>query len=313
MLDELVTAGRELLRSLETLNDDEEFWDDLTAVERRVDRSSRADLLRLREVLDHDLLGILPALGYRPPPSELEFADAVQDTLAALLGPPRPERGDARRVERAHQELSWFLIRFRRLLDDRACSASARTAGPEERASARVRVAAWLRRAVSAAVPAAVAAGTLGAIMGPQAGVAAGLAAGSSEALKQLVQVGAADAMGRVLGAEGLPQPEGLAADLESAVDTAVQRVAGVAHRPPGDPVREGAVFLLRRALYRVLQAGPEVDGVAPLQGWCEEAVRLLRSAPLEQVVGYWRHGDQAVPPPSPAAVPPRPTGTFVW
>jgi hypothetical protein len=305
VLGELSAAGAELVTSLSSLHDDAALWAHLRSAEVAVDGLPRTTLLRMREVLDQDLVSVLPAWGYRPPPSDLEFARGIQEAVAGLVGTGRPEPGTAHRVDRAREELGWFLLRLRRVLAEGADSTTSRTHGPQERAVARVRVSAWVRRAALAVAPAAVAAGAVGAVSGPAAGLAAGAAAAGSEAVKRMVEVGATDLMGRLLGTAGMPEPDDLALDLEVQVDDAVDRVAPLVDRPEDDADRQAAVFLLRRALYRVLLVEPGAEGLGPLRDWCEDVLGLLREAPLEDVVDHWanepaggRPGKTATGPP---------------
>jgi hypothetical protein len=292
VLAELADAGRGLQQSLESITADAAFWDRLEAAEGALDRATRSDLLRLREVVEHDLVQVLPHWGFRPPPSEVEFAGRIQLSLGDLFAMRRGDPLASHRIDRARTELSWFLLRLRRVLDEsEAVAGATRTKGPQDRASARVRAAAWVRRAAEAAGPAAVAAGAVATVAGPQAGIAAGAAAAGKEGLKQLVQLGAADAMGQVLSSGGLPEPGRLAEDLEKAVDTAMRRLAGVATLEPGAPAREAAVFLVRRELYRVLQHGPEQDDLGPLQDYCEKTLHLLRDPDLATALGFWDTG----------------------
>jgi hypothetical protein len=292
VLAELADAGRGLQRSLESISADAGFWNELEAAEGALDRATRSDLLRLREVVEHDLVQVLPQWGFRPPPSEVEFAGKIQMSLGELFAMRRGDPLASHRIARAKRELSWFLTRLRRVLDDsEAVAAARRTKGPEDRASARVRAVAWVRRAAEAAGPAAVAAGAVATVAGPQAGLAAGAAAAGTEGLKQLVQLGAADAMGQVLGSGGLPEPGGLAEDLEKAVDTAIRRLADVGTLEPGAPPREAAVFLARRELYRVLQHDPAPEELGPLQDYCEKTLRLLRDRDLATVRAFWDTG----------------------
>ena len=290
----LADAAGGLLDSLERLSRDEGTWERLTAAERSVGGLQRTELLRVREALDQDLVAILPQLGYRPPPSALEFAGRLQEALVAVLDDPRDAPGYARRVAGARQELTWFLVRLRRVLAESEGVTTSRSSGLQDRVSARVRMTAWVRRAALVATPAAVAAGVVSAVAGPVGGLAAGAGTAGVEALKQVVQVGAADAMGQLLGSGGLPEAGNLAKDLEEAVERAMDRLADVADQPPGAPEREAAVFMARRALYRALQEEAEDGEWTPLRRAGEEALRLLRDPDIAHVVSHWR-GDESL------------------
>jgi hypothetical protein len=290
---ELAEAGRGLQRSLETVTHDAAFWERLEAAQGALDSAPREDLLRLREVVEHDLVAVLPQWGFRPPPSEVDFAGRIQLSLGELLATRRGDPLAAHRIENARTELSWFLTRLRRVLEEaEAAAVATRTKGPAERASARVRAGAWVQRAAEAAGPAALAAGAVATVAGPQAGLAAGVAAAGTEGLKQLVQLSATDVMGQVLGSGGLPEPGGLADDLEKSVDGAMRRLETVVPLAPGEPRREATVFVARRELYRVLQSDPVGQDLGPLQDYCEKAVLLLREPDLETVLRYWDTGE---------------------
>jgi hypothetical protein len=285
----LADAARGLLGSLEQLSQDEGTWERLAAAERVVGGWQRTELLRVREALDQDLVAILPQVGYRPPPSVVEFAGRMQEALVALLGDPRDASGYARRVAAAREELIWFLLRLRRVLAESEEITTSRSSGLQDRVSARVRMTAWVRRAAVLTAPAAVAAGTVAAVAGPVGGLAAGAGAAGVEAMKQVVQVGAADAMGQLLGSGGLPEAGHLEKDLEQAVERAMDRLACVVDEPPGAPGRDAAVFMARRALYRALQEEAEDGEWTPLRRAAEEALRRLREPDIAHVVSHWR------------------------
>jgi hypothetical protein len=285
----LAEAAGGLLGSLERLSQDEGTWERLTAAERFVGGLQRTELLRVREALDQDLVAILPQLGYRPPPSVVEFAGRMQEALVAVLDDPRDAPGYARRVAGARAELSWFLLRLRRVLAECEEVTASRSSGLQDRVSARVRMTAWVRRAALVATPAAIAAGVVSAVAGPVGGLAAGAGTAGAEALKQVVQVGAADTMGQLLGSGGLPETGHLAKDLEEAVERAMNRLADVANEPPGAPQREAAVFMARRALYRALQEEADDGEWTPLRRAGEEALHLLRDPDIAHVVSHWR------------------------
>jgi hypothetical protein len=179
----LADAARELLGSLDRLAQDEGTWKRLAAAERIVGGLQRTELLRVREALDQDLVAILPQVGYRPPPSVVEFAGRMQEALIALLGEPRDAPGYARRVAGAREELSWFLLRLRRVLAEGEEVTTSRSSGLQDRVSARVRMTAWVRRAAVLTAPAAVAAGAVAAVAGPVGGLAAGAGAAGVDAL----------------------------------------------------------------------------------------------------------------------------------
>jgi hypothetical protein len=218
----------------------------------------------------------------------------MQEALVALLADPRDAPDLARRVARAREELDWFLLRLRRVVDESVEVSRSRASGLHERVSARVRMTAWVRRAAEITAPAAIAAGVVGTLTGPVGGLAAGLGAAGIEAVKQVVQVGAADAVGQLLGTGGLPAAGRLAQDLEASVERAMDRLNDVVADPPGSARREAAVFMARRALYRALQEEAEDGEWTPLRRAGEEALRLLRDPDLAHAVSHWR-GTEAV------------------
>ena len=126
--------------------------------------------------------------GAAPPMAEIpvQFAGRMQEALVAVLSDPRDAPDLAGRVARAREELDWFLLRLRRVVDESAEVSGSRSSGLQERVSARVRMTAWVRRGAEVSAPAAVVGGGVGTMAGPVGGLAAGLGAAGVEAVKQV-------------------------------------------------------------------------------------------------------------------------------
>lgn len=288
---ELVTAGRELHASLQALLHNKPLWRRLAHAEAALPKP--AELLPIQEVLDHDLRMLLRLLGYRRPPPEVEVAERLHEALGRMMEPAASSDLRGPRTALAEDELTLFVWRLERTLDQAEGAAP-----PPPAPSVRIRTAIWVRRAVEVAVPAFLSAGTVAAATsGEKEALAVGVVAGGWEVVKKFIEVGSADVLAQTLGTGALPQPDDTAKQLADHIDKRMAAVEAAAGRPPGDQEREKAVFLARRALHRALQHAavddrPEAQDQQPRR-W-EELLVLLREQDLGRAVTACRAGQDA-------------------
>jgi hypothetical protein len=195
-------AAEHILEALSDLLGDDEFWDDMQAAELATANFSKQDRVRLSEIMESDLTGLLDHMGHGGPPPASELAEAMQIALSEVLD--EPDR--ARRAERTRNARCRVLIYVYHLRGVLNVARTSRPRGAEKRLRL-ARLQAAVQRGVLSVAPAVAAAGAAGALFGPEAaGAAAIVAAGRDDALRELtkqgVQAAGTAVMSTILGGQ---------------------------------------------------------------------------------------------------------------
>ncbi len=244
-LDRRVTAAAvELVAAFEALLADTTLWKRLGADVTGWEELSVQQVHEVREVLAHDLPGLLTELGYVPPPAETLWTTWVQDSLDDLVEGRGPE--PARAAQTAEWELRCFVIQLRALVaaEDRSVI---ELAGQDRTRRARIVEALTDGggRAVVAGMATAAAVMTA-ALVGPDPTLVGTVAGASASKVAEALVV----SFGTRALASGAPAV--LAVDDSLRAADEVLRI-WLANTDGDEVARRRSMFLVRRGLYAVL------------------------------------------------------------
>jgi hypothetical protein len=301
----LLDAGFKLLVALDSVAKDAKMWRCLGNSELRLRNQlllSFEQEMRLREILAHDIPQVLLNFGYKtpPPPPVEQWSAWLQGSFSVLLSSGPDEAGVGRRAHTAECELIYFVMRFRRLLEDAKGFLEVERMGEaRQEIGMRRLMSAVVRAGRERAVPAALGAGAAAAVAGPL-GLAAGATTGAavaiggaaaSELLKVVVEgVAAAGLSDRKVESDLPATPSQRRLEAYTLVSSCVQQLSeGKYDRSDLESGR--LQFLIRRGVFDTLQSLD--DGtIQRVQAWAA-ADRLLRALNAADWTGAQQHTDE--------------------